>query len=78
MTHELLYEYNPWWEGDFFIEDILPRKQLEAKLEDLMPSKSVVFLTGLRRVGKTTLMNLIAKKMERLIQPRWVVCLMWA
>lgn len=63
MDHELFYEYNPWWEGDFFQEDILPREQLEAKFDGLLPSKSVIFLTGLRRVGKTTLMKKAIKKL---------------
>jgi len=54
---ELLYEYNPWWEGDYRFDRFIPRELLEKKVEELLPQRPVVFLTGLRRVGKTSLMK---------------------
>lgn len=56
MGSNLFYQYNPWWEDDYDIHHILPRKNLEEKMNELMLGKSVIFLTGLRRIGKTTLM----------------------
>ena len=63
MRHELFFEYNPWWEGDHDFDSILSRANLEQKIESLMPEKTVILLTGLRRVGKTTLMKLAIKKL---------------
>lgn len=53
---ELLYRYNPWWEGNFVLQDIKERKILE-RMKRAFSTKDIVFLTGLRRVGKTTLMK---------------------
>jgi predicted AAA+ superfamily ATPase len=63
MSQELLFEYNPWWEEEYRPVDLLPREDLENELGRLIPSKSVVFLTGLRRVGKTTLMKKAIKRL---------------
>lgn len=57
----LLYQYNPWWEGEElrFNEGIKPRKKYSEILESYLGIKQIVVLTGLRRVGKTTLMKLL-------------------
>jgi hypothetical protein len=52
---DLLYQYNPWWEGQIYISGIRPRQKLLGKIESQISEKRAVFLTGLRRVGKTTL-----------------------
>jgi len=61
----LFYRLNPWWEGDVkfpFIE----RKRYLSYLRRYLNTKDIVFLTGLRRVGKTTLMRLfIAELIEK-------------
>jgi len=57
-----LYRFNPWWEEDFESLEILHGR--EESFELLLPNitnKQVVFLTGLRRVGKTSLMKLCLK-----------------
>lgn len=57
-----LYRYNPWWEGDF--EKLMPLKERTDFKTRLLPNlnnKQVVFLTGLRRIGKTSLMKLSIK-----------------
>jgi len=70
MDHELLYQYNPWWEGGYEFPQTYPRIKLESQFDRLMPSKSVIFLTGLRRVGKTTLMkSSISKLLKQNIKP---------
>ncbi len=56
---QLLYRYNPWWAGEFSMKGIILRKPIFRKLLDAYASKDIVLLTGLRRIGKTTLMRLL-------------------
>jgi predicted AAA+ superfamily ATPase len=56
MHDDVYYEYNPWWEGKYTLENAVERPNILDKMEKFLESGSVVFLTGLRRVGKTTLM----------------------
>lgn len=63
MNVDLLYEYNPWWEDGLIVEDFIPRNTLQDQLNALMNIKPIIFLTGLRRVGKTTLMKLAINKL---------------
>ena len=62
---EILYQYNPWWEDQFSNEEIIPRKRYLLRLIKYLENKQIIFLTGLRRVGKTTLMKLIIKELIR-------------
>lgn len=61
MPESVLYQYNPWWEGGYAFPDVIPRPKLEISLVPLMEDKSVTFLTGLRRVGKTTQLKQLIK-----------------
>ncbi len=56
---ELLYQYNPWWEETPNNESLKPREKYLGELRKYLEFKQIVVLTGLRRVGKTTLMKLI-------------------
>ena len=57
-----LYRYNPWWEGDFEKLTVLKeRTDFKTRLLPNLANKQVVFLTGLRRIGKTSLMKLSIK-----------------
>jgi predicted AAA+ superfamily ATPase len=60
----ILYQYNPWWEKDLSIK-AFPRKIVNEVLLNKLPGPQVVFLTGLRRIGKTTLMMLIIQHLVR-------------
>jgi len=62
---ELLYQYNPWWEGQVDLSGIRPRQNQLDRIEPLISDKRAVFLTGLRRVGKTTLMRLLVDRLIR-------------
>lgn len=54
----VFYRYNPWWENDFEIfESLLERKDHFEALKKNLDNKQLVFLTGLRRIGKTSLMK---------------------
>ena len=52
---ELFYRYNPWWEENFTLAEIINRPDEIQILEKYLDQKSIVFLTGLQRVGKSTL-----------------------
>ncbi len=56
---ELLYQYNPWWEDKYSLSGIIRRERYLRELSRSFAKKSIVFLSGLRRVGKTTLMKLM-------------------
>jgi len=56
--NEILYKLNPWWEKDP-PETGISRPNYLKRLIDLLPSPEIVLLTGLRRVGKTTLLKQI-------------------
>lgn len=70
----LLYQYNPWWEGSSFNNDVKPRGKYLGQLKKYLKLKQIVFLTGLRRVGKTTLMKLIIEKIINSgVDPQYVL-----
>jgi len=60
---QILAIFNPWWEGPFKAEGIR-REEYLSLLDQKRKTKDIVFITGLRRVGKTTL---VRQYVERLI-----------
>ncbi|HJX50299.1 MAG TPA: AAA family ATPase, partial [Candidatus Nanoarchaeia archaeon] len=50
-----LYKQNPWWEGKFEDKSI-PRDTYLNKIFRNIKNKEIIFLTGLRRIGKTTIL----------------------
>src|SRR3989344_4320208 len=64
-----LYQQNPWWEGKFE-EKSIPREMYLEKIFKNITSKEIIILTGLRRIGKTTLLyQTIKKLLNNNIQP---------
>ncbi len=61
--NELLYQYNPWWEESFKNDNVKPREKYLVELRKYLDFKQIIILTGLRRVGKTTLMKLIIEEL---------------
>ncbi|MDD3175226.1 MAG: ATP-binding protein [Candidatus Nanoarchaeia archaeon] len=53
---ELLNQLNPWWEDNYEINFKIREKYI-PQLVSLTKTKEVIFLIGLRRVGKTTLLK---------------------
>jgi hypothetical protein len=51
---EVLYRLNPWWTKEFKEDSIIRNKYLDKIKEE---SEFILFLTGLRRVGKTTILK---------------------
>jgi len=58
---ELLYRYNPWWEGDFVLEGVMERPALLKQMKQQLGSGKIVYVTGLRRIGKTTLLKIFIR-----------------
>lgn len=57
-----LYRYNPWWEKNTTLwNNLLDRTESFEAILPNISNKQVVFLTGLRRIGKTSLMKLCIK-----------------
>ena len=62
---QLFYRYNPWWSGEFRLKGIILRESVFRKVLEAYPTKDIVLLTGLRRIGKTTLMRLLIQYLIR-------------
>lgn len=58
---QLYYRFNPWWEGEFLLKGIILRENVFKQLTDAFPVKDIILLTGLRRIGKTTLMRVLIR-----------------
>lgn len=67
MDNLTFYQYNPWWEEDAWQDTIafVKRPIFQEKIFSHITSKSrsILFLTGLRRVGKTSLMKISIQKL---------------
>ncbi len=62
---DLLYQYNPWWEEPLDLSALKPRKRQLEQIHRLLSPGRVLLLTGLRRVGKTSLMRLLVARLVR-------------
>lgn len=61
--NDLLYQYNPWWEKDYTEKNLKPREKYLHDLREHLKLNHIIILTGLRRVGKTSLMKLIINEL---------------
>jgi predicted AAA+ superfamily ATPase len=52
----VLYKSNPWWEESYVFEGYTREKYLKV-LDTWLENKDIIFLTGLRRVGKTSILK---------------------
>jgi len=59
----ILYRYNPWWERGYVFPEIIERKAWTDIINSQVNQPVITFLTGLRRIGKTTLMKLTIKEL---------------
>ena len=62
---EAIEETNKWWKGKFDLK-FKPR-EIYKKMKEYLEARQIVILTGLRRVGKTTLMLKIAQDAQEKI-----------
>ena len=68
---QVLYKLNPWWEVDFHTKSV-PRPKYQNKLSKLLPMRDIVLLTGLRRVGKTTIIKQIVEELLLKVKPELI------
>ena len=61
--NDLLYQYNPWWENSSAATGLKSREKYLVELRKSLRKKQIAVLTGLRRVGKTSLMKLIINEL---------------
>ncbi len=59
-----LYNQNPWWENHFEENTIIRETYIEKIMKNIK-TKEVIFLTGLRRIGKTTIIKQVIQKLLR-------------
>jgi hypothetical protein len=60
QIREILEELNPWWKGKFILE--FKDRKIMGEINKFMHIPQIIALTGLRRVGKTTIMLKIAEE----------------
>lgn len=71
MLKEILYQFNPWWEGKFETK-LIPRPIYLHQLLKAVDRKSIEMITGLRRVGKTGLMKLIIEELLSKTESKYI------
>ncbi len=70
-----LYKQNPWWENKFKERSVKREIYLKEIFRNL-DSKVIIFLTGLRRIGKTTILKQIIRQLlSKKIKPKDVLYL---
>ncbi len=71
---DILYRYNPWWEKRHNLESIIERPVFLERMKSHLHSGHIVFLSGLRRIGKTTLLKLLIKDLiqKERVQPEHI------
>ena len=71
---DILYRYNPWWEKRLHLESIIERPLSLERMKNHLHSGHIVFLSGLRRIGKTTLLKLLIKDLiqKEQVQPEHI------
>ncbi len=73
MHRDIFFEYNPWWENEFRLEGKIERPAILNRMERLLDLPGIVLLTGLRRVGKSTLMKLLIRRLiQKDIEPKHI------
>lgn len=55
---QIISRFNPWWEPGYSFEQLIPREKWTTNIYNQIDLPVVSFLTGIRRIGKTSLMKL--------------------
>ena len=74
MEHikEDLFNFNPWWEKDFD-PHLHKRERFLKLLRESLKKKEIIILTGLRRVGKSSIMKLLIQELCATINPKKIL-----
>ena len=66
---DVLPDMNPWWKEKFEVE--FNERELHKKMQKYLPLRQIIAFTGLRRVGKTTLMlKIIEDETKKGVNPK--------
>jgi len=63
MDNDIYYQYNPWWEENYKPVKYIERTSILSRMQKISNDNVITILTGLRRVGKTTLMKLFIRQL---------------
>lgn len=68
---QLFFRFNPWWEEEISY-NFVERESYLLQMEQSVERKDIAILTGLRRIGKTSLMKLFIEKLikGRNVEPK--------
>jgi len=71
---ETLFRYNPWWEKPYSPGLIARPSEMERLMKNL-DNHQIVFLTGLRRIGKTSLLKMMVVQLidQQNIDPKKIL-----
>ncbi|MGD2085727.1 MAG: ATP-binding protein [Candidatus Aminicenantes bacterium] len=58
----ILYKFNPWWEVEYRSHHI-PRERYNRELNESLDTGDIVIITGLRRVGKTSIIKFFIEEL---------------
>ena len=69
---QLFYQYNPHWTSSEVKNGYIERPEVFNTLLSQLSNKHIIFLSGLRRIGKTTLMRMMIYHLQKTenIQPQ--------
>jgi predicted AAA+ superfamily ATPase len=75
---QIFFRYNPWWDGGYKLDHLFQRVSSLQKLQISVDITEVTFISGLRRVGKTTLLKMLIKYLidERGVDPKSIMYLL--
>lgn len=62
---DILFQYNPWWDNADFLSDTRPRDRYVDWILPRLSERQALLLSGLRRVGKSTVMRLVIDRLIR-------------
>ncbi len=69
---EVLQDFNPWWKNEFEVE--FKEREIYGEIQKFISLPQIIAFTGLRRVGKTTLMQKIADdKVKKGFDPQKII-----
>jgi len=72
---EILYQFNPRWENPKYEYSPIIRDKYFSKLKSNLNNKEIIFLIGLRRVGKTTLIKQLIQELSKNIESKYILYL---
>ncbi len=70
--NESLIDMNPWWKGD--LQLYFKSREIYEEIQKYIPLRQIIAFTGLRRVGKTTLlMKIIEDTIKKGFDPKRII-----